>query len=161
MTRDDIGILQEIEDANGRVTPDAVVEAARDPEHPWHDRFDWNDETAGNRWRLAQARTLIRSVRYERRTETRVLHSPAYVRDPDAEADEQAYTSVVSLLGDEDRARAALLAEFSRVASALRRAREIADVLNLGAEVQAMLAQVEGLSAILRRPADNESRASQ
>ena len=150
--KDDAGILQAIEDERGRVTADAVVEAARDPGHAWHNRFDWNDETAGHRWRLMQARTLIRSVRYERRTETRVLHSPMYVRDPDAEADEQAYTSVSSLRSDEDRARAALINEFGRVASALRRARELADVLGLDDQVAQMLGQVEGLRETLRTP---------
>jgi hypothetical protein len=157
----DIAILQEIEATRGKVSAEYVVEAARDPDHPWHDRIDWDDTSAGQHWRLMQARALIRSVRYERRTETRVLHSPAYVRDPDAAADEQRYISVASLRNDEDRARAVLITEFQRVASALRRAREIADAVNLADEVQAMLTQVEGLAAILRRPDDNPSHAHQ
>lgn len=150
----DIRILQEIEARHGKVSAELVVEAARDPDHPWHDRIDWNDQTAGQHWRLMQARALIRSVRYERRTETRIIAAPAYVRDPDAAPDEQSYVSVATLRGDEERARAALISEFSRVASALRRAREIADALNLADEVRAMLNQVEGLAAILRRPND-------
>ena len=150
----DVSILQTIEREHGAVTASLVVEAARDPEHAWHDRFEWNDEAAAARWRLTQARQLIRSVRYERRTETRIIHAPAYVRDPDAAADEQAYISVATLRTDEDRARSALINEFSRVASALRRAREIAMALSLDGEVAAMLAQVEGLSAILRSPAE-------
>jgi hypothetical protein len=147
----DIRILQEIEAAHGKVSAELVVEAARDPEHPWHDRIDWDDLTAGQHWRLMQARALIRSVRYERRTETRIIAAPAYVRDPDAAANEQSYVSVASLRNDQDRARAALISEFSRVASALRRAREIADALSLEDEVRAMLNQVEGLTAILRQ----------
>ena len=148
----DIRILQEIETQHGKVTAELVVEAARDPVHPWHDRIDWNDETAGQHWRLMQARALIRSVRYERRTETRIIAAPAYIRDPDARADEQSYVSVASLRNDAERARSALLSEFTRVASALRRAREIADALNLADEVRAMLNQVEGLAAVLRTP---------
>ena len=150
----DIAILQEIEKQHGKVTADLVVDAARDPDHPWHDRIDWDNETAGQRWRLMQARALIRSVRYERRTETRIIAAPAYIRDPDAEANEQSYVSVALLRDDHERARSALIAEFARVASALRRARELADALNLANEVQAMLNQVEGLSTILRRPPD-------
>jgi hypothetical protein len=135
----DISILQEIEAAHGKVTADLVVEAARDPEHPWHDRIDWDDETASHRWRQMQARMLIRSVRYER-------------RDPDALPREQSYVSMATLLTDEDRARGALLAEFARVASALKRAREVADALSLGGEVGAMLNEIEDLSLMLRRP---------
>jgi hypothetical protein len=146
----DIRILQEIEAQHGRVTALLVVDAARDPDHPWHSRIDWDDETAGQHWRLMQARALIRSVRYERRTETRIIAAPAYVRDPDAAANEQLYVSVASLRNDEDRARSALITEFARVASALRRAREIADALNLAEEVRAMLNQVEGLRLVLQ-----------
>jgi hypothetical protein len=152
MTMTDAGqaILEAIQAKHGKVTADLVVEDARDPDHPWHAKLNWDNEAAGHHWRLMQARTLIRSVRYERRTETRILHSPAYIRDPDAAADEQSYVSVVSLRSDEDRARSALLAEFSRVSSALRRAREIADVLGMDGEVLAMLTNVEGLRETLR-----------
>jgi hypothetical protein len=146
----DPAILEAIQAEHGRVTAELVVEASRDAEHPWHDKFDWNNESAGHHWRMMQARSLIRSVRYERRTETRILHSPAYIRDPDAPSTEQSYVSVVSLRTDEDRARAALINEFTRVASALKRAREIADVLGLDDEVAHMLRNVEGLRETLR-----------
>jgi hypothetical protein len=61
---------------------------------------------------------------------------------------------MATLRTDADRARSVLIAEFSRVASALRRAREIAVALSLEGEVAAMLAQVEGLTAVLRSPAE-------
>jgi hypothetical protein len=157
----DISILQAIETEHGKVTAALVVEAARDPEHPWHDRIDWNDDTAAERWRLTQARALIRSVRYERRTETRIIAAPAYVRDPDAMPHEQSYVSVATLRNDQDRARTALIGEFSRVASALRRAREIADALNLADEVRAMLTQIEGLRVALQQPSHAAPEARQ
>jgi hypothetical protein len=150
----DVSILQEIERVHGAVTASLVVDAARDPDHPWHDHFEWDNEAAAERWRLTQARQLIRSVKYSRRTETRLIYAPAYVRDPDAAASEQAYISMAMLRTDADRARSVLIAEFSRVASALRRAREIAVALSLEGEVAAMLAQVEGLTAVLRSPAE-------
>lgn len=161
MMRADAEVLREIEREFGRVTAKHVVEAARANDHPWHDRIDWNDETAAESHRLAQARALIRSVVLRTRTENRILYSPAYVRDPDAAPHEQAYASVVSLRSDEDRARAVVIMEFGRVASALRRARELADVLGLGGEVEDMLAQVEGLSAVLRHGQSEGSRAAQ
>ena len=55
--------LQAIYDANRRLTPALVVDAARDEGHPLHDRFEWNDKAAAEAHRLDQARRLIRSVR--------------------------------------------------------------------------------------------------
>lgn len=51
--------------AGGRLTPKAVVESAREPKHVLHRHFDWDDATAASKWRLDQARTLIRAIRVE------------------------------------------------------------------------------------------------
>lgn len=50
--------------ASGPLTASRVVEAARDPESPAHDRFEWDDARAAHEHRLATARKLIVSVRY-------------------------------------------------------------------------------------------------
>lgn len=55
--------LLEIERAYGQITPTDVVDAARDPASPLHGHFEWDDSAAAEEWRLAQARTLIASVR--------------------------------------------------------------------------------------------------
>jgi hypothetical protein len=55
--------LQAIYDEAGRLTPVAVVDAARPADHPLHERFEWDDKVAGEAHRLDQARRLIRSVR--------------------------------------------------------------------------------------------------
>ncbi len=55
--------LQVIYEQNQKLTPALVVEVARDPDHPLHHRFEWDDEKAGDKYRLHQARQLIRSVR--------------------------------------------------------------------------------------------------
>lgn len=47
----------------GTLTPANVVEAARDEDHPLHGRFEWDDAVAGEKYRLDQARKLIRVVR--------------------------------------------------------------------------------------------------
>ena len=54
--------LQDIERAAGRLTPEAVVEAARDPASPLHGWFTWDDEAAAHMQRIYQARRLIASV---------------------------------------------------------------------------------------------------
>jgi hypothetical protein len=40
-----------------------VIDAARAGEHPLHARFEWDDAIAGEKFRLQQARALIRVVR--------------------------------------------------------------------------------------------------
>lgn len=48
---------------HGVLTAPLVVDVARDPKHPLHSRFEWNDELAANSYRVEQARALIRTVR--------------------------------------------------------------------------------------------------
>ena len=61
---DDVAaVLLEIERAYGQITPVDVVTSARDPKSPLHRHFEWDDSEAAEQWRLAQARTLIASVR--------------------------------------------------------------------------------------------------
>lgn len=47
----------------GRLVPMDVVEVATDPNHPLHNNFDWDNETAGESWRVHQAAEMIRSVK--------------------------------------------------------------------------------------------------
>lgn len=57
--------LEGVRDRFGRLTPTVVVEAATPEDAPLHSRFEWNDRVAGHKYRLDQARELIRSVRVE------------------------------------------------------------------------------------------------
>jgi hypothetical protein len=55
--------LARIRAASGALTPDAVVDAARDPSHALHDYFNWDDVEAADAWRRHQARHLIARVK--------------------------------------------------------------------------------------------------
>ena len=62
--------IVELAEANGgRITPEQVLEDARDPESPLHNYFEWDVETAARQYWLDQARTLIRSVKIVTREE--------------------------------------------------------------------------------------------
>lgn len=60
----------------GRLSPRAVVDAARDPASVLHSRFEWDDSAAAEGFRLVQAQGLLRSVKIrvvvESRDPTRV-----------------------------------------------------------------------------------------
>lgn len=135
--------LAELElNGGGRLTPAAVVEDAEDPASPLHDCFQWDDEKAAHAHRLDQARSLITSIRIVQKTDRTAVRAVFYVRDPSASDDEQGYVSTTTLRSDSDSARAAIVAEFSRVADMLRRAREIAKALECEDDVEALLRSV-------------------
>lgn len=54
--------LRRIHDANGRLTPEIVVDDARPAEAPLHPAFTWDDAKAAEEFRLMEARDLIRAV---------------------------------------------------------------------------------------------------
>ncbi len=55
--------LHDLASLNGNtLTPDMVVEAARDPDSALHERFEWDDSTAAEEYRRLQAAKLIREV---------------------------------------------------------------------------------------------------
>lgn len=60
--------LQTIYDDNGAITPQIVVDTARDEEHPLHDHFIWDDSVAGELYRCNQAAQMIRRVTIRRTT---------------------------------------------------------------------------------------------
>lgn len=52
-------------DGGGRLTPDAVVEAARNARSALHRHFEWDDAKAASAYRLEQAREIIRVIRLD------------------------------------------------------------------------------------------------
>ncbi len=136
----------------GRLTPDDVVADARDPASPTHSYFTWDDTKAAEAYRIDQARSLITMVRVVIKVEHTTIRSVCYVRDPALDNTTQGYVSVKRLRTDADAARDALVAEFSRVADMLRRARELAVALHATEEVEALLASVVGLRQRFQDP---------
>lgn len=55
-----VDTLRSMHDQHGELTPELVVQEAAAPEHPLHDRFDWDDTVAAQKWRLTQAAQLLR-----------------------------------------------------------------------------------------------------
>lgn len=51
--------LLDIYKKHGKLTPEIVVEEAKDKKSPLHEEFDWNNKEAGQKWRVHQARLLI------------------------------------------------------------------------------------------------------
>lgn len=138
--------LRELESA-GNLTPDRVIEDARNPKSPLHEYFEWDKDSAHAKYLVIQARELIRSVRVVIERNEHKISVIGYVRDPDAKNGEQGYSSVASIKTDKERAREVLTQELRRAESALQRAYDVADALGLSSEVGAILARLQNTMA--------------
>jgi len=141
--------LTRIEDSEGRLTPDAVVKAAQSPKSPLHRFFEWDNTEAARKYRIEQARELIREVRIEMTVHEKTIQTVAYVRDPSAPPNRQGYRSVVKLADERTEAWTAVEAEFQRALGALRRARDIATALDFADEIDRLLTDLTNLSGTL------------
>lgn len=133
--------LEAIENERGQLAPEDVVVKASDPKHPLHDYFEWDDSEAAKQYRLDQARTLIRSVRYEIQVNETQVRAVKYVRDEAAPEREARYMNVTKLTEEELIART-LETEVQRIKSLIERGRGIAANLQRTAEFDALLRQV-------------------
>ena len=145
--------LRALEDRQGRLTPNALVAAARDEDHPWHDSFEWDDAKAAQSHRVEQAREILRTWRPPK-IETTELRAPSYLRDPRCGNDEQGYVSTVRVRKDADLTRSILLAEFERAGNALQRAYDIANALDAREEIGDLIARINLLRTRSRETAE-------
>lgn len=58
-------VIFAIQQRDGKATPQAILEEAKDPSSPLHAHFDWNDKTAAEAHRLHTAGRLVRSIVYD------------------------------------------------------------------------------------------------
>lgn len=147
--------IEQIQRRDGDCSAHALVDAARPESSQLHSLFEWNDEIAGEKWRVSQARTVICSIR-----EADDLARPVYVSarvvtideesdGPDAE-EERGYRSIsVIQLLPEDR-RSWLLREFKNISGALERVKaepEFTPLLDALALVEAAIMAGELIAA--------------
>ena len=116
--------LKKIEKKSGTLEPEEVVRVAANPKHPLHSEFEWDDSEAGHRYRINQARVLIRSVAHLVEVENKSYSIKAYVRDPDALPTESRYRSIKKIRATDSRV-AVMEAERARVLGSLERARNV------------------------------------
>jgi hypothetical protein len=143
LTQPQVEAIRQLEGADGRLTPQQVVEAARSKDSPLHELFDWNIRSAASKWHLHQARTIIGAVRLQTVTNETVISNPCYVVDRDTP--EAGYRSVTALKKNPASARESLIFTLEVAAGHLRRAYDLSVALSLQHEVMALVEQVTGL----------------
>ena len=140
--------LEALRERNGRITPQAVVQAAKNPKSVLHSQFGWDDRKEASLRRLDRARELIThyvtvTVIYK----SEKITAPYYVRDPRAAPAEQGYMALVGPEMDRANATTTILSEFDRCSGAISRARRIAHVLDsqhpgLAGQLEELLARL-------------------
>jgi hypothetical protein len=132
--------IDEIARANGGVvTPEAVVQTAKNPKHVLYEAFDWDDKRAAHKQRLDVARDLIASVEVVIEIEDVFVTAISYVRDARKDRREQGYVSIDALAKRREDSQATLLLELERIEGSIERARLIAGSLGLSSYFEAML----------------------
>lgn len=126
----------------GRLTPNVVLEEAKDRDSVLHNLFEWDDTLAAHQHRIYQARQIITSVRVVITTENKRISTVYYVRDPEAEPTEQGYVSIDRLKTDKDLAKESIVMEFSRASSYLQRAKAHAQALNMNDEIDELIEDI-------------------
>jgi hypothetical protein len=137
--------LQELLKRDGGLTPDAVIEEAKDPDSPLHDEFDWDVESAAMDWWREQARKLIRSVHVEIVTGTLSIMVPRYIRDPASETKDQGYRETAKIRSNDEHARAALAYELDRLEASIKCVQSIAVGLGLEEDAESMMRTLVGM----------------
>ena len=142
--------LKAIESRAGKLTPEQVVNAAADEASALHSCFTWDDSEAAAKWRLDEAREIIRSVRIETVIEERTIRSVAYVHDPGQDTNDAGYISMLKV--SKPDAVEVVRAELNAIAALLERAIGIAQA-KAGA-VPGVAEKIIGIKAQVVRLAD-------
>lgn len=128
-------VLLEIEKAYGQVTPNDVVESARDPASPLHDHFEWDNGLAADQWRIAQARTLIASVRVKLQSAPERPPLRAFVHIP---VPQPHYESAKLAMSDPVKREIVLRRALGELESFKRRYSELSELSQVFSEIEAL-----------------------
>lgn len=146
--------IAKCKDETGRITPDSVIEQARNPRHPLHDKFNWNvEEAAMEHWRET-ARQLIKSVRFILQYMDKVVAVPYYVSDPRTKS--VGYAPTVNIRRSKDTAMAVLNDELARIKGAIHRAIGLAAAFDLKDHFDELLKEVVEIETSLQTWPDTD-----
>ncbi len=85
----------------GLIRPEDVVEYAKDENTDLHSRFDWNDDIASVKWRLHQARNIIRMVVIVEENTKESYRMYVSLND-DRDSETGGYREIYSVLSDKE-----------------------------------------------------------
>jgi len=105
--------LESIENEHGFLTPQLVVQKASAEDSSMHNYFTWNDTEAGSKYRLWQARQLIKDVRVT--IEGKKVNMFHHIKVSIDGQDKEAYLNVEKILNDENLREQVLLSAIKEI----------------------------------------------
>lgn len=102
------------------INPQDVVNAARSPEHPLHERFPWDDKEAANQWRLDIAAKLITEYLLIVKVDSVVVPLRFYRQNPIRVKGKRSYRTLKSMREQEELARANLATRVKPIVGTVR-----------------------------------------
>lgn len=93
--------LRTIEEKDGVLKPEAVVNFAKNKKTALHGQFDWDDANAGHKYRLWQARQLIRICVEYLPNDDNVVETHAFVHFEESDQTQEGYVYIKKVLADE------------------------------------------------------------
>lgn len=121
-------------EAGGRLTPKAVVHAARDPKHILHRHFEWDNAAAAEHYRQDQARCIIKCVQIVDDAKDEDKPAPAYLSISDKSG--VSYRPLQAVLGSTELQLAVLQRAERDLESFERRYRDLGDICDLVREAR-------------------------
>jgi hypothetical protein len=151
LSREKQDFLKSLADVDGRIDPEAVIDAARNPACVLHKDFEWDVSRAAQKHWVHRACELIRFVKLEVRISKQTIVSPYYVVDPEREKKTTTYLELTRASHDRELAEQVLRAELDRIAQCVQRAQKIALVLGMAADLKRLLKDVTALQTKAQR----------
>ena len=136
------------QDGGGVLEAKAVLVLAANPDNVLHSYFEWDDTVAAGRYRLEQARDLIRTVTVKFTIEKMILKLPCYVPDQTRLRAIGGYTLITAVTTTDAR-KATIIQELDAAVSHLQRAGNIARVLDNGKVHRTILKKVTEVGILL------------
>lgn len=109
----------ELRERYGVCPPSMFVEAASPDDSPLHDLFEWDDTIAGPKWRLQQAREIIRSVKVILHEQEKAAPMFVHVRLSTPEGTSDGYVETARAMSDA-KMRQSVLADARRQLKGIR-----------------------------------------
>jgi hypothetical protein len=144
LTREAQQRLLEIAKQNSwTLTPEAVVDDARDPGSPLHASFEWDDSEAARKYRLDQARTVIRAFHIVRIPSEEIVRVPLFVRDPRQPGNQAGYVHVDAIRDDRILALKTMRREIVAALAIVHRVKALGEELGMAGLFEATIAQFD------------------
>jgi hypothetical protein len=137
-------VLTKLE-ADGNLTPDSVVETAKDPKSPLHKEFTWDLKAAALMTWRSQARALISQFHITVTVHRKEYRIQEFVEAPNKAEGEQGYIAFTRIKTNKELAKDFLQRELGIASSYVEKTRDYARALGLESRITRV---VEDLASV-------------